>query len=221
MTSDTSYDFSLTIDNIMHHVIRAYAAAQALRADGYLVSEIAGRVYRQLPIVQGSAAAVESAESFANMVTTQWAALESILRLTDDSVRGKSHDEVLAATMDTMAAFVAREGGRPGEPEPKAETTKPSSVVTAIDKLFAEMESPFPNQAPAAKCVVILKCGKELQGSLSKHEGGLRMMMPIAGAISPRGEGKVTMMELWFDYDDVAVVAVERDVVAAGPRIAI
>ena len=219
MTNETESD-SASIEEIVQHVMRAYAAAQGLRAGGYLVSEIAERVYTRLPNVSES-----SREAFGRMITTHWAAVASIAAMTHDAVKGKTDDEVMDAAMVEMDEFIVREGGSSDAASSRAaiaailkrtDDAPKSSVETAIDKLFAETESPFPNQSPAAQCVIVLRSGREFQGSLSKHEGGLRMMVPANMA-----PGKATMLEIYFDYDDVAAVAVQRDIVATAPRIVI
>lgn len=92
-----------------------------------------------------------------------------------------------------------------------------------IEKLFSEAKSPLPDQAPAIECAVILRSGKEFQGSLSETmpddacpEPMLRMLAP-----APRTSGLVNMVEIYFSYDDVVAIAVVRQVSVETPRIVI
>lgn len=86
-----------------------------------------------------------------------------------------------------------------------------------IDRLFAtapKLETAAA-QAPALECFIVLKSGSQIQGALSvTPEGTLRLL--AGNAVN----GKPVMVEYFFDYDQVASVAVLREVKATeGSRI--
>lgn len=68
-----------------------------------------------------------------------------------------------------------------------------------------------PGQTPAIECAVMLRgMPQAMQGALSETpEGGLRMLSPSPGVL----------VEQFFDYADVLVVAVQRAVTLDGPSI--
>ncbi len=91
-----------------------------------------------------------------------------------------------------------------------------------ITRLFADAPKmtdasgkPDDTQAPALMCHVMLAAGGALQGTLSvTPEGTLRLAMPNTL------NGKPVIVEHFFDYEQVADIAVFREVNASmGPRI--
>lgn len=86
-----------------------------------------------------------------------------------------------------------------------------------IDRLFAQAPKltdasgkPDPTQAPALECHVMLKAGGAVVGSLSvTPEGMLRMLSP-----NQAKGGKPVMIEHFFDYEQVADIAVFREISA-------
>lgn len=69
----------------------------------------------------------------------------------------------------------------------------------------------MPGQSPAMPDVILtLKCGQQLSGALSTTpEGTLRMMTP--NEIQTQHGNKKVMVEQFFDYADVAMIAVLRE----------
>lgn len=90
-----------------------------------------------------------------------------------------------------------------------------------IDRLFSDAPKmtdgagkPDPTQAPALQCHVMLKAGGSIQGALSvTPEGTLRMMAPNQIGQKP------VMVEHFFDYEQVADIAIFREVKTEGSRI--
>jgi hypothetical protein len=77
-----------------------------------------------------------------------------------------------------------------------------------IDRLLDEAPKVSDADAPAIECAVMLGSGAVIQGALSRtQEGMLRMM-------SRQGD---ELVEQFFDYHNVAVVAVRRAVTRTGP----
>jgi hypothetical protein len=101
-----------------------------------------------------------------------------------------------------------------------ASPPKPPCWAT-IQRLFKENPSPLPDQAPAIECGVMLRgVPVTLLGSLSEtREGGLRLLSPDPTQERPRPGMPVKMIEQFFDYEDVMVVAVRRAVTMEAPRI--
>jgi hypothetical protein len=91
-------------------------------------------------------------------------------------------------------------------------------IYDVIQSLFEEYPSPLPGQAPAIEAHVMLRGGKEVNGSLSEFEPaeGVRCLRMLVPTDSPD-----QMVELFFSYDAVLVVAVKRTVTAERPRIII
>lgn len=90
-------------------------------------------------------------------------------------------------------------------------------IKRVIKRLFAE-ESPkdLPDQTPAIECAVIFRSGLSIQGALSERpDGGLRMLSPIASAPGQ----PVMMAEQFFEYEDIVLVGVRRQVNVDQPRI--
>jgi hypothetical protein len=99
--------------------------------------------------------------------------------------------------------------------------TPPPSWAT-IQRLFKEHPSPLPDQTPAIECGVMLRgVPVTLMGSLSETpEGGLRLLSPDPSQERPIRPGTpMKMVEQFFDYEDVMVVAVRRRVTMEAPRI--
>jgi hypothetical protein len=95
-------------------------------------------------------------------------------------------------------------------------------IKRVLDRLFAEAPkltdasgSPDPTQAPALECHVMLRSGGAIQGALSvTPEGTLRMLCPNQIGKRP------VMVEHFFDYEQIADIALFREVKAGeGPRI--
>jgi hypothetical protein len=107
-------------------------------------------------------------------------------------------------------------GSLPPWATPAPTPQQPPSWAT-IQRLFKENPSPLPDQAPAIACGVMLRgVPMTLEGALSETpEGGLRLLS--RGAAIPGGG--VSMVEQFFDYEDVMVVAVQRKVTVDAPRI--
>ena len=100
-------------------------------------------------------------------------------------------------------------------------------MYKTLERLFAEAPKledgsgkPVPGQAPALQCVIILRSGGNTEGVLSTTaEGALRMMSPLP-YVPGQGARSTAMMEQFFDYEDVMVVAIKREVQAApGSRL--
>jgi hypothetical protein len=97
------------------------------------------------------------------------------------------------------------------------ETLRMRAVIT---RLFAEAPkltgpdgTPDPKQSPALECTVVLKGGFQLMGALSlTPEGTLRMLCPNEMGRPPRP----VMVEHFFDYEQVADIALIREVKASG-----
>ncbi len=91
-----------------------------------------------------------------------------------------------------------------------------------IKRMFLEAPSPLPDQAPAIECSILLTgVPIALTGSLSETPmGGLRLLSPDPDS---HGHGKARdtypMIEQFFSYDDVVVVAVRRVVTVEAPRV--
>ncbi len=92
-----------------------------------------------------------------------------------------------------------------------------------IDRLFAEAPKltdakgqPDPTQAPAVQCQILLKAGGGIVGALSvTPEGTLRLLAP-----NQNKNGQPMMVEHFFDYEQVADIAVVREMKATeGTRI--
>ena len=88
------------------------------------------------------------------------------------------------------------------------------SVERAIRRLLAEAPAPIPGQTPAIECGVMFAGGGALEGVLSETPyGGLRMMSPNRDQQAGRtARGDVPMVEQFFSYDDVIVVAIRRTI---------
>ena len=94
-----------------------------------------------------------------------------------------------------------------------------------VERLFAEAPkltapdgTPRADQAPALECHVVLQAGQAIQGSLSvTPEGTLRLLAPNQIGKPPR----LVMVEHFFDWNQVADIAVVREVEAEAeaPRI--
>ncbi len=105
-------------------------------------------------------------------------------------------------------------GSRPPELPPPSWST--------IQRLFKENPSPLPDQAPAIECGVMLRgLPVTLEGSLSETpEGGLRLLTPDPRQERPIKPGTpVKMIEQFFDYKDVMVVGIRRQVTLDATRI--
>jgi len=102
---------------------------------------------------------------------------------------------------------------------PAASRERP--VIAALRREFAQAVSPLPDQAPAIECGVILSgIPQPFMGSLSETpEGGLRMLYPEPGQKPGGGDGTVSMVEQFFDYEDVLSFGVRRTVSVELPRI--
>lgn len=89
-----------------------------------------------------------------------------------------------------------------------------------IHRLLDEAPRPIPDQAPAVECAVMLRGGgAPIRGVLSEtREGMLRMLCPY---LDQRGQPVMpaSLVEHFFLYSDVMVVAVIRTVTAEPPRI--
>lgn len=105
-----------------------------------------------------------------------------------------------------------------------AEKAKPQPQLRpTIERLFAENPSPLgDDQAPAIMCAIALHgFPAPIQGALSQTaEGGLRLMAPAEPNARSR-DGSVTMIEHFFDYRDVIMIAVRREVAMQEPKIII
>lgn len=146
---------------------------------------------------------------------------------------GLPHDEVmqevvgrLRSAMDTPEGRQATESYRElfsqvvphvfSEPAPR-----PPLIYDTIQRLFREHPSPLPDQAPAIECAVLFHGGASIQGSLSEtSDGGLRMLSPNPDPSARPARGKVAMVEQFFDYSDIVMVAVRREIEVVMPKIA-
>lgn len=97
----------------------------------------------------------------------------------------------------------------------------PPPTYATIQRLFKENPSALPDQAPAIECGVMLRgVPITLLGALSETpEGGLRLLSPDPRQERPLPGAPVKMIEQFFDYEDVLVVAVQRNVTVEAPRI--
>lgn len=89
-------------------------------------------------------------------------------------------------------------------------------IKNVIARLFAEAPTldDATDQAPALECHIMLKCGGQIGGALSvTPEGTLRMLSLVQGKPTHRGEAPtVSAVEHFFDYDQVADIAVMRPI---------
>jgi hypothetical protein len=102
-----------------------------------------------------------------------------------------------------------------------------SRIRNVLKRLFAEAPKltgkdgqPVDDQAPALECHVMLKAGGQFSGALSvTPEGTLRLL--AMNEIQQRGgPSKAVMVEHFFDYEQIADVALMREVKATeGSRI--
>lgn len=129
---------------------------------------------------------------------------ERLATILSDAIGMHGHDPSFATGI--MAGF---------RNEIDAIARRPPRVRTAPDmirRLLAEAKSPLPDQAPAIQCLLVLRgMASAIEGSLSETpEGGLRLL-------SPTGEkgaalNTILMVEQFFDYHDVLMVAARVDV---------
>ncbi len=87
------------------------------------------------------------------------------------------------------------------------------ALTATIKRLFAEAPAHLPGQAPAIECGVMFVGGAQFLGVLSETpEGGLRMLTQA------RDQGGVVVMaEQFFDYGDVMVIMIKREVKLESP----
>lgn len=92
------------------------------------------------------------------------------------------------------------------------QVSQEGSVERTMRKALAALEV-IPGQAPALEASVILTgIPMMIQGSLSEtNDGGLKMMSPNQSAATHPGLPK-SFIEQYFNYDDVVVFAVMREV---------
>lgn len=94
-----------------------------------------------------------------------------------------------------------------------------------IKRLFAEAPrlEGRPDQSPALDCFIVLKCGSQIGGALSTTpEGTLRMLAPNQRPVERGRQAELVMVEHFFEWDQVADIAVVRQVTAhaeESPRI--
>jgi len=103
----------------------------------------------------------------------------------------------------------------------RSDDTGNSSTMVEIRRLFAENPSPLgEGQAPAIQCAVVLYgFPTPIQGVLSETEhGGLRLLAPADPSVRPVG-GTVNMVEHFFSYDVVTMIAVQRQITLQTPKI--
>jgi len=122
-------------------------------------------------------------------------------------------DPTFAGVIAKMESAVDRLAAPAGATPPPS----PPPSWALIQRLFKENPSPLPNQAPAFACGVMLRgVPVTLEGALSETpEGGLRLLS--RGSVIPGGG--ISMIEQFFDYEDVMVVAVQRQVTVDAPHI--
>jgi len=94
--------------------------------------------------------------------------------------------------------------------------SSPARMKVTIQRLFKENPSPLPDQAPAIECgVMLVGIPVTLRGALSETpEGGLRLLSP-SGSVA----GRLQMVEQFFSYEDVLVIAMQREIAVDAPRI--
>lgn len=92
-------------------------------------------------------------------------------------------------------------------------------LFASAPKMTDASGKPVEGQAPALECFVTLKAGVQANGALSiTPEGGLRLLAPNEIPSGQRGvPGKMVMIEHFFDYDQVADIAIVREVKASEP----
>lgn len=93
-------------------------------------------------------------------------------------------------------------------------SARASRVRALIERLFASAPSLGNGQAPAVEVAVVLRTGVQLQGSLSVAPEGLLRMLSPNQKTDPRTRQPIgtVMVESFFDYEEVASVAVIREV---------
>lgn len=130
------------------------------------------------------------------------------------SAAQQAFDEADDATKHAFRAVVQIVSDALGLTGPSA-----TPMCSALAKIYEDLEhakSPFPDQAPAVQCAVVMRSGVTIQGALSASDlGGLRMMSQC-GTPGPDG---IPMVEQFFDGADVEVYGVPKHVVVDTPRI--
>ena len=110
---------------------------------------------------------------------------------------------------------------------------KPAPMARHIAKLFANAPKmadasgrTSTDQAPAAMCEVVLKCGQAMAGGVlsTTPEGlyryGAVVPTEVPSQTSPTGKRTVALMtELVFELDQIAGVATKTEISGAAPRI--
>jgi hypothetical protein len=94
-------------------------------------------------------------------------------------------------------------------------------MKAVIERLFASQAKVADNDTPALECFVVLKAGQSLEGALSVTPEGTLRLLAMNQRRGPRGEvGPMVAVEHFFDYEQVADIAVVREITAdEGPRI--
>jgi hypothetical protein len=83
----------------------------------------------------------------------------------------------------------------------------PMGIKRQILRLLSEAPTPE-GQTPALECAIMLPCGQTIVGSLSiTPDDVLRMMSPAAD-----GKGNPGLIEQFFEYSQVAVIAIQRSI---------
>jgi len=110
---------------------------------------------------------------------------------------------------------------------------KPAPMARHIGKLFANAPKmadasgrTSTDQAPAAMCEVVLKCGQAMAGGVlsTTPEGlyryGAVVPTEVPSQTSPTGKRTVALLtELVFELDQIAGVATKTEIAGAAPRI--
>lgn len=112
----------------------------------------------------------------------------------------------------------------PTAPEPDPTLPPPldpwhrHGLVGVIHRLFDEAPKLAagegrPEQSPAFECHVVLKAGVTMAGALSTTPEGTLRLLSMNQVKGPRGP-EMVMIEHFFEWDQVADIAVQRDVKA-------
>jgi hypothetical protein len=143
----------------------------------------------------------------------------------DRAEKTESSAPFISDMVGVLGEMLADRSGRNGAWVPvNAELRKPAASVMreTVERLFAEAPkltntdgSPQDGQAPAMECMVMMRSGAVISGVMSvTKDGALRML--TQGTRNSNGSRQVPILvEQFFDFSDVMMVAVERQVTAS------
>jgi len=211
-------------------VTSAAGAIGAMRQEGLSSRTIIRQTLQELRPVFPREMEILHDDSMTEAMSGLIELLEVILRA-DSEVAGRrligmmEGDPMFAGVVAKMESAIDRFSAGTSVPAgtlPPPPPPPPPPSWATIQRLFKENPSPLPDQAPAIECGVMLHgVPVTLTGSLSETpEGGLRLLSPDPAQERPIRPGTpVKMIEQFFDYEDVMVVAVRRAVTVETQRI--